>query len=301
MGMTLFVNMYISTHLFSSFANSVRKKKKKTICNALAQIPNYLKDEGKKIEYSLFFFLYLCSKAILKATSKTIEMKLCLGTMPHLIRLAAIPSCTALTPIISSFSSVRHISRCTRNLTSSTRNADLLPPTGSMPSLLERHWVGSRPSLLRWTALQHIYRPLSTSPLFAPPRRPARVTAFNPWKQRPSGLARHGRPQMVHPHYFHHGYKRANPDDPTRLLPASHVLLKRCRLCQRTRFVPLAQKDFFHTCCEGEPMRLLGNMKTVQNAEHKLLQAVRQWDVNEERPHSRPHRPKPKGRSKLKK
>lgn len=145
-----------------------------------------------------------------------------------------------------------------------------------------------------------------TSPLLLPhsPRKPVRITAFNPWKKRPGGgLAGqlHGRPQMVHPHYFRHGYRRENPDDPTRLLSPNHVLLKRCPLCKRTKYIPLAEKDYYHTCCEGKVMRLWTTMRTVMNSEHKLIQAVRQWDVENERPWSNTHRPKPKGRSKLKK
>eukprot|EP00796_Vickermania_ingenoplastis_P008826 gene8826-6209_t len=137
----------------------------------------------------------------------------------------------------------------------------------------------------------------------SPVLRKAHITSFNPWKSRPGGLhSRHSRPQMVHPHYFKHKYRRANPDDPTRLLPASHVLLKRCPLCQRTSFIPLAERDYFHTCCEGEGvMKLVTNMRTVMNRELTLRTALRQWDVENEQPWSKPHRPKPKGRSKLKK
>lgn len=136
------------------------------------------------------------------------------------------------------------------------------------------------------------------------PKKPVRVTAFNPWKKRPGGgLAGqlHGRPQMIHPHYFRNGYRQANPDDPSRLLSPNHVLLKRCPVCKRTKYTPLSQKDYYHTCCEGQVMRLWTTMRTVMNSEHKLLQAVRQWDVENERPWSNAHRPKPKGRSKLKK
>lgn len=145
-----------------------------------------------------------------------------------------------------------------------------------------------------------------TPPCFSPhePHRKRRLTAFNPWKKRPGGGIGgqlHGRPQMVHPHHFRHAYRRQNPDDPTRLLSPHHVLLKRCPLCKRTKYVPLSEKDYFHTCCEGQVMRLWTNMRNVMNSEHKLIQAVRQWDVENERPWSNPHRPKPKGRSKLKK
>lgn len=129
----------------------------------------------------------------------------------------------------------------------------------------------------------------------------ARVVAFNPWKQRPGGLSLHGRPQMVNPHFFRGDYRRQNPDDPTRLLSPSHVILKRCPLCRRTRFVKLNEKDHFHTCCEGTVMKILTNMKTVMNAEQKLLTTTRQWDVENERPWCNGHRPRPKGRSKFKK
>ncbi|KAK7198055.1 hypothetical protein NESM_000761200 [Novymonas esmeraldas] len=129
----------------------------------------------------------------------------------------------------------------------------------------------------------------------------ARVTAFNPWKRRPAGLQLNGRPQMVNPSYFRGTYRQKNPDDPSRLLKPSHVLLKRCPACKRTKFVRLSERDTFHTCCEGVAMKLYTNMKTVMNVEHRLLSLTRQWDVENERPWSNPHRPRPKGRSKLKK
>lgn len=127
------------------------------------------------------------------------------------------------------------------------------------------------------------------------------ITAFNPWKHRPAGLALNGRPQMVNPAYFRKGYRAKNPDDPTQLLKPGHVIVKRCRICKRTQFVKLAEKEHFHTCCEGAPMKVFTNMRSVMNAEQKLIVATRQWDVENDRPWSNPHRPKPKGRSKLKK
>ncbi|RNF18084.1 hypothetical protein TcG_05113 [Trypanosoma cruzi] len=129
----------------------------------------------------------------------------------------------------------------------------------------------------------------------------ARIIAFNPWKSRPAGLNLNGRPQMVNPRYFKGAYRRQNPDDPTRLLRIRHVLLKRCRLCKRTLFVPLSQKDHFHTCCEGVPMKVYANMETVMNSEYKLLAHSRQWDVESDRPWCNSHKPRPKGRSKFKK
>lgn len=48
-------------------------------------------------------------------------------------------------------------------------------------------------------------------------------------------------------------------------------------------------------------MKVLANMRTVMDAEQKLIMATRQWDIENDRPWSNPHRPKPKGRSKLKK
>nr|CCC90755.1 conserved hypothetical protein [Trypanosoma congolense IL3000] len=129
----------------------------------------------------------------------------------------------------------------------------------------------------------------------------ARVTAFNPWKCRPSGLALNGRPQMVNPWLFRGRYRRENPDDPTRLLKARHVLLKRCRSCNRTLFVPYDKRDHFHACCEGVAMKEFANMETVMNSERRLLAFTRQWDSSEERPICNPHRPRPKGRSKFKK
>ncbi|CBH11465.1 hypothetical protein, conserved [Trypanosoma brucei gambiense DAL972] len=129
----------------------------------------------------------------------------------------------------------------------------------------------------------------------------ANVTAFNPWKNRPSGLALNGRPQMVNPRYFRGKYRKENPDDPTRLLKAKHVLLKRCHLCNRTLFVPRSQRGYFHTCCEGVRMKEFANMESVMNSEHKLLTLSRQWDSENERPWCSPHRPRPKGRSKFKK
>lgn len=129
----------------------------------------------------------------------------------------------------------------------------------------------------------------------------ARITAFNPWKHRPSGLQIHSRPQMVHPGHHRGHYRRQNPDDPTGLLKPSHVLLKRCPACKRTQFVPLVERSVFHTCCEGVVMRDYTNMKAVMEAEHKLRVAHRQWDVETDRPRSNAHRPRPKGRSKLKK
>ncbi|CAJ1016541.1 hypothetical protein Q4I32_000999 [Leishmania shawi] len=129
----------------------------------------------------------------------------------------------------------------------------------------------------------------------------ARLTAFNPWKRRPAGLQLNGRPQMVSPSYFRGKYRQENPDDPCRLLKPSHVLLKRCPACKRTMFVHIKNKDTFYTCCEGVPMKVYSDMKTVMNIEHKLITFTRQWDVENERPWSNPHRPRPKGRSKLKK
>lgn len=129
----------------------------------------------------------------------------------------------------------------------------------------------------------------------------ARLTALNPWKQRPGGLQLHGRPQMVNPSYFRGGYRQRNPDDPSRLLKPSHVLLKRCPVCKRTKFVSLSTKDHFHTCCEGTVMRMYSDMKSVMGVEHKLIHLTRQWDFENEKPWCNPHRPRPKGRSKLKK
>ncbi|ORC91153.1 uncharacterized protein TM35_000061580 [Trypanosoma theileri] len=129
----------------------------------------------------------------------------------------------------------------------------------------------------------------------------ARITAFNPWKSRPAGLNLNGRPQMVDPRYFRGEYRRKNPDDPTRLLKMKHVLLKRCSSCKRTLFVPLNRKDHFHTCCEGVPMKVFTNMEAVMKSEQKLLTYSRQWDVENDRPWCNTHRPRPKGRSKLKK
>ncbi|EPY30052.1 hypothetical protein STCU_01002 [Strigomonas culicis] len=128
-----------------------------------------------------------------------------------------------------------------------------------------------------------------------------KVNAFNPWKRRPGGLNLYGRPQMVNPAHFRGEHKRKNPDDPTQLLKTSHIILKRCRVCKRTQFVPLAEKDFYHTCCEGQTMKFYADMRTVLNSEQKLLAATRQWDFENDRPWSNPHRPRPKGRSKLKK
>lgn len=129
----------------------------------------------------------------------------------------------------------------------------------------------------------------------------ARLTAFNPWKRRPSGLQLNGRPQMVDPGYFRGEYRRKNPDDPTRLLKPNHVLLKRCPACKRTQFVHIKDRDTFHTCCEGVPMKVYTTMRSVMDAERKLTTLTRQWDVENERPWSNPHRPRPKGRSKLRK
>lgn len=129
----------------------------------------------------------------------------------------------------------------------------------------------------------------------------ARITAFSPWMQRPSGLRRNSNPQTVHPGHFRNSYRRRNPDDPSRLLKPSHVLLKICHQCRRTKYVFLHEKDFFHTCCEGLPMVLQSSMKSVMNNSRKLTSAVRQWDVENDRPWSNAHRPKPKGRSKLRK
>ncbi|CAD2222514.1 hypothetical protein AGDE_01247 [Angomonas deanei] len=133
--------------------------------------------------------------------------------------------------------------------------------------------------------------------LFCAPR----ITAFNPWKRRPGGLNLYGRPQMVSPSHFRKGYKKANPDDPTALLKPSHVILKRCRVCKRTKFIKFSEKDHFHTCCEGQPMKVYTNMRDVMNAERRLVDLTRQWDVENDRPRSNPHRPRPKGRSKLSK
>lgn len=127
----------------------------------------------------------------------------------------------------------------------------------------------------------------------------ARVTSFSPWKQRPGGLQRHSRPQMVHPHHFRGTYRGQNMDDPTQLLSPKHVIVKRCSECKRTLFVKLAEKDYFHTCCEGVPMKQITTMAKVMDADHRLTQTLRQWDVESDRPWSRPHKPKPKGRSKL--
>ncbi|KPA80738.1 hypothetical protein ABB37_04199 [Leptomonas pyrrhocoris] len=129
----------------------------------------------------------------------------------------------------------------------------------------------------------------------------ARLTTFNPWKHRPGGLHLNGRPQMVNPHFYRNKYKQLNPDDPSRLLKPSHVLLKRCPICKRTKFVDIKDKNMFHTCCEGAVMKLYSDMKSVMNVEQKVLSLTRQWDVENDRPWSNPHRPKPKGRSKLKK
>ncbi|KEG12384.1 hypothetical protein DQ04_01751010 [Trypanosoma grayi] len=129
----------------------------------------------------------------------------------------------------------------------------------------------------------------------------ARITAFSPWKSRPAGLNLNGRPQMVNPRFFRGEYRRQNPDDPTRLLKMKHVILKRCHSCKRTLFVRLSEKNHFHTCCEGMPMKVYANMETVMNSEHKLLSLSRQWDVENNRPWCSAHRPRPKGRSKFKK
>ncbi|KAG8341813.1 hypothetical protein TRVL_07359 [Trypanosoma vivax] len=106
---------------------------------------------------------------------------------------------------------------------------------------------------------------------------------------------------MVDPAYFRGKYRHANPDDPTRLLKPSHVLLKLCRTCKRTLFVPLNKRDHFHTCCEGRPMKVWTDMGAVMASEHRLLAYTRQWDVENERPWCNAHRPRPKGRSKFKK
>ena len=129
----------------------------------------------------------------------------------------------------------------------------------------------------------------------------ARIVAFSPWMQRPSGLRRNSNPQVVHPGHFRNSYRKRNPDDPSRLLKPSHVLLKICPLCRRTKYVMLHEKEFFHTCCEGVPMTLHSSMKALMNHSRKLTTAVRQWDVENDRPWSNPHKPKPKGRSKLQK
>lgn len=176
-----------------------------------------------------------------------------------------------------------------------------IPPTSSSSVISEASSLDRMTWL--WVSSFPFHR---TSHCFSPhePHRKMRLTAFNPWKKRPGGGLGgqlHGRPQMVHPQHFRHAYRRQNPDDPTRLLSPNHVLLKRCPLCKRTKYIPLKEKDYFHTCCEGQAMRLWTNMRNVMNSEHKLIQAVRQWDVESERPWSNPHRPKPKGRSKLKK
>ncbi|KPI86696.1 hypothetical protein ABL78_4254 [Leptomonas seymouri] len=106
---------------------------------------------------------------------------------------------------------------------------------------------------------------------------------------------------MVNPHYFRNKYRQQNPDDPSRLLKPSHVLLKRCPVCKRTKFINIRDKNVFHTCCEGAVMKAYSDMKSVMNIEHKLLALTRQWDAENDRPWSNPHRPRPKGRSKLKK
>lgn len=48
-------------------------------------------------------------------------------------------------------------------------------------------------------------------------------------------------------------------------------------------------------------MKVYSDMGTVMNVEHKLVNLTRQWDVENDRPWNNSHRPRPKGRSKLKK
>jgi hypothetical protein len=126
------------------------------------------------------------------------------------------------------------------------------------------------------------------------------LSTFTPWKRRPSGLTRNATPQFVHVGRFK-TYKRQNPDDPTRLLNSSHVLVATCPLCNRSRFIPSSKKNYFFTCCEGVALKPRGNMRDSLNKAATLEDNDRKWDFEHSRPRCNPHRPRPKGRSKFKK
>lgn len=127
----------------------------------------------------------------------------------------------------------------------------------------------------------------------------ARIHAFSPWKRRPSGLVRNSNPEFVHPGAFRKRHSLLNPDDPTRLIKPSHMLVKLCASCNRTKLVPLHERDYYHTCCEGKVMKIKTSMQGVMDKAHQMQTLHRQWDIENNRAWSNATKPRPKGRSKF--
>jgi hypothetical protein len=131
--------------------------------------------------------------------------------------------------------------------------------------------------------------------------RKARIQAFSPWKRRPSGLVRNSNPEFVHPGAFRRQHGRLNPEDTTRLIKPSHMLVKHCSSCNRTKLIPLQERDYFHTCCEGRVMKIKTTMQGIMDKARNMETLHRQWDIENDRAWSNATRPRPKGRSKFKK
>lgn len=135
----------------------------------------------------------------------------------------------------------------------------------------------------------------------------SRLTGVPFWRRRPESLFRAGAPQTVSRHFLYSKFRRmSEPDDPTRTMPMSSVVLMRCPNCKRVKAVNSDRAGYFHSCCEIHEMQLCTDLhpkqpslKRAMHLHGRLTNAVRKWDFAKSRPKSNPHKPHNRSHSKL--
>lgn len=85
--------------------------------------------------------------------------------------------------------------------------------------------------------------------------------------------------------------------DPTRTTKLGHVFIKQCPNCMRVRHVFLKERHHFHMCCESFLMKERMSVRKAIGLQQNLTSVLRKFDFDLERPHSNPHKKRPKGRS----
>jgi hypothetical protein len=99
---------------------------------------------------------------------------------------------------------------------------------------------------------------------------------------------------------YAHSKHRVRFEDPSPVVPASHVVIKQCVRCNRVQHVHISELEHFHTCCEGLEMRYTRHsLKSAQVLKNRLERMVRQYDFDKMEPRSKLKKPASKARSKF--
>jgi ribosomal protein L37AE/L43A len=127
----------------------------------------------------------------------------------------------------------------------------------------------------------------------------SRLTGYSPYRNRPKRLLKgSAEGHFVNAKYARSGKRRL--DDPTPVVPSSHVKLLRCPHCRRVRHIHIREADHFWTCCEG--VQMIDTRQTLRSAQQthiKLQKLARQYDFAEMKPRSNLHKPASRARSKM--